>query len=128
MTRKKFVKQLMAMGYGRNAAEDMARQFRVLGKSYEDALAWEKCLQGMRTPITDMVAAWAKALQPAVEAAAEIVRKFAKAVSTIDWEAAGKRAEELAAVATREQEAHREDVLDALRYAAGYQHGGGGRE
>lgn len=128
MTRKKFVKQLMAVGYDRNGAEAAARACVNLGATYEQALEWAKIGYRSRSYLDELRANLAKVVQPAVEAMAEIVRKFTAAVSTIDWEAVGNHAAELAATADRETAVHREDALDALRYAAAYQLGGGGNE
>lgn len=128
MTRKKFVKQLMAMDYSRNEAEATAYTCTRMGASYEQALEWVKIGYRYRSYLDELGANLAKAVQPAVEAAAEIVRKFAAAVSAIDWEAVGERVAELAATADGASAVHREDALDALRYVANAQAGGGGHE
>lgn len=128
MTRKKFVKQLMAMGCDRNGAEDVARACVNRGESYEHGLEWAKIGYRSRSYLDDLGANLAKAMQPAVEAVAEIVRKLTAAVSAIDWEAVGNYAAELVATADNAEAVHHDDVLDALRYAADYQQGGGGGE
>lgn len=99
MTRKKFVKQLMAMGYSRNGADFVARACVNRGASYEQGLEWVKNGYRSRSYLDELGANLAKAMQPAVEAVAEFVRKFTAAVSAIDWEAVGKHAAELAATA-----------------------------
>lgn len=125
MKRKKFVKQLMAMGYGRNEAEATAHTCVRQGASYEQALEWVKIGYRSRSYLDELGTNLAKAMQPAVEAAAEIVRKFIAAVNAIDWEAVGERVAKLAATADNAVAVHQEDALDALRYVANAQAGGG---
>lgn len=49
MTRKRYIKLLMACGHGRNNAEDWARNAReVMNRSYRaDAEAWERVFRDM---------------------------------------------------------------------------------
>lgn len=128
MTRKKFVKQLMAMDYSRNETEAQAYTYTRMGASYEQALELVKIGYCSHSYPDKLGAHLAKAVQPAVKTAEEIVKKFTAAVSAIDWEAVGERVAELAATADNAAAVHRADALDALRYAANYQQGGGGHE
>jgi hypothetical protein len=118
MTRKKFVKQLMAMDYSRNEAEAQAYTCTRMGASYEQALEWVKIGYRSRSYLDKLGAHLAKAVQPAVKTAEEIVKKFTDAVSAIDWEAVGERVAELAATADNAAAVHHADVLDALSYTA----------
>lgn len=126
MTRKKFVKQLMAMGYDRNSAEAQAIMYEHMG--YDNALAWVKSNTAACNEFSAMWGRIADAMRPAVEAAVESIKRVAESLSTIDWTAAVERAAELAAVAEIERKNHQEDALDALRYVANAQEGGGGSE
>ena len=116
MTRKKFVKQLMAMGYDRNSAEAQASIYAHMG--YEDALAWVKANTAACNDFTAMLVRIADAMRPAVEAAVESIKRVAEGLSTIDWTDAAKRAAELVATADNAAAVHQEDALDALSYAA----------
>lgn len=121
MKHKKFVKQLMSMGYDRNNAEDTARACASMGASYEQCMKWVKIGYRSRIYLNETAAGMAKIVQTAVEAMAEIFRKFTEAVSAIDWYAAGEAAgnllEEMDAIADSERDGHREDILDALSYS-----------
>lgn len=138
MKHKKFVKQLMAMGYDRNNAEATACNCASRGVSYEQCLEWIKIGYRSRIYLNETVAGMAKIVQPAVEAMAEILRKFTEAVSTIDWEAIGEavgnRIAAMDAIDDRELESRRECILDELNYLGKFaldacrQIGGGGHE
>lgn len=116
MTRKKFVKQLMAMGYDRNSAEAQAMIYERMG--YENALAWVKASTAACENFSAMMVRIADAMRPAVEAAVESIKRLAEGLSTIDWTAAAERAAELAAITVVERKEHQEDTLDVLRYVA----------
>lgn len=118
MTRKKFVKQLMAIGYSRNEAEATAHTVAMQGASYEQAMEWAKIGYRSRDYLTGLGARLAEITRPTVEAAAEIIRKFTEAVSAIDWEAVGESVAELAATADNAAAVHRMDAMDALSYSA----------
>jgi hypothetical protein len=94
---KKFVKQLMGMGYSRNAAEAYASLANRMGQSYEDALAKEKLWRENLSHSDDLVQAAAKALELVVEAAAKLIEHVAACLNAIDWSA-------LATYASEEQE------------------------
>lgn len=74
MTRKKFMKQLMAMGYQRNAAEVLAMFARMEGLTYDQYLQKEKqdlafhaAIEKLKTAVNDIAAAVAKVLTDAAE-------------------------------------------------------------
>lgn len=90
MTRKKFVKQLMAMGYQRNAAEAVAIFARIEGCTYEQYLQKEKqgqafnaALEKLKTCLNEAFATAAKAIADAVERIREIWEKHP--LYGIDW-------------------------------------------
>ena len=128
MTRKKFVKQLMAMGYSRNQAEATANSCTIMGASYERAMEWVVIGYRSREYLNATGAHLREMMQPAIEAVAEIVRKYTEALSAIDWETVGEHVAELAATADNAAAVHQEDALDALSYAADALAGGGGIE
>lgn len=128
MTRKKFAKQLMAMGYSRNQAEATAYSCTRMGASYERAMEWAVIGYRSREYANETGEHLAEMMRPVVETVAEIVRKCTEALSVIDWEDVGEHVAELAAIADNSTAEHREDVLDALSYVANAQAGGGGNE
>ena len=85
MKHRKFVKQLMAMGYDRNSAEARARIHTQLGKSYEDALAYEKAIAAGCEDFYSMMERVAESIRPAVEAAIATINRVVEAISATDW-------------------------------------------
>lgn len=90
MTRKKFVKQLMAMGYQRNAAEAVAIFARIEGRTYEQYLQKEKQDQGfhaalekLKTGLNEALAHIAKAITDAAEQIRKIWERHP--LYGIDW-------------------------------------------
>ena len=118
MTRKKFTKQLMAMGYDRNGAEAWAQTCARRGQNYEDALAWEKSCNKACDDFAAMMVRIAESIRPGVEAIVEAAKRAAESLASIDWADAAKRVAELTAVTDSEQKAKHEDAVDALRYVA----------
>lgn len=110
MKHRKFVKQLMAMGYDRNSAEARAWIHTQLGKSYEDALAYEKAIAAGCEDFYAMMERVAESIRPAVEAAIATINRVVEAVHAIDWTAAVECAK------------------NSLAEAAELPHGGGGNE
>ena len=90
MKHKKFVKQLMAMGYDRNTAKDLASAYAYMGKSYEDALACEKEAAYGSSEIGAMLERIIENMGPAIEATVEAVaaaiKRIAEALSSVDVE------------------------------------------
>lgn len=78
MTRKRFVKLLMAKGYDRNGSNDMAIRAQAYGYSYEKAYS-------LATAIPDLV----DRLGPAIANLAESIHKVASALGA-DFSAFGE--------------------------------------
>lgn len=94
MTRKKYVKQLMAMGYSRNEANRSANMARVV-TTYERALEIEKLSMGCQKATVRLAVAMSGWLASAVKAATEAMRRMSEAFKgmqfpntlPIDWAA-----------------------------------------
>lgn len=119
MTRKKFVKQLMALGYQRNHAEGMAMYARRTGCTYEDYLETEKRYHGTRRAFENVKISLVDHVTPVLKAAAQVVENTCKAIeealsqtpfgqALLNW--AMKNAPQIAE--------HPADALDAMTYAA----------
>lgn len=141
MTRKKYVKQLMAMGFSRNAANRSANMARVV-TTYERALEIEKQSAACQKATVHLAVVMSGWLASVVKAATEEVRRLSKAFKgiqvpsklPIDW--AAENALMAPAPQWLKQRPTRNDIVDALVYgvdlAAGPDmtayHGGGGNE
>lgn len=140
MTRKKFVKQLMALGYQRNDAEALATYARCGGWTYEQYLKVERKYNGQLTALqtaAGRMAAWfAEGLEHlaiAVQKVADHVHEVFAGINmgnittALDW--VKENAPQIA-------ERHAGDALDALRYSCGidlangpdFTAGGGGHD
>lgn len=120
MTRKKFVKQLMALGYQRNDAEGLAIYARCGRWTYEQYLQVEKRSARCRSAMLDIQFSLVNLLTPAVEAATEAIKQLRMSLTDKGWRFA---AENLAAIATEAaQQIHKQhpaDALAALTYSCG---------
>lgn len=141
MTRKKYVKQLMAMGFSRNEANRSANMARVFC-TYERALEIEKQSVACQKYIVHMGVALIDKYAPAIKEIIEEVRRLSEAFKgiqvpgtlPIDW--AAENAPWEPDPQWPKQNPHRPDAVDALVYgvdlAAGPDltayPGGGGHE
>lgn len=126
MTRKKFVKLLMAQGYQRNTAEGVAMYARLGGWTYEQYLqvtnqnqALYRAVENIKISLVDSFIPVLKAASEAMEQLREAiarVRQSPAAESLLDWEREN---------APQSNEQHPADMVDALAYVA---RGGGGHE
>lgn len=73
MTRKKFIKNMMALGYDRNDANDKAELVHLAGYTYADQWAREKAVYKFNAMLADMA-------QRARACAGEICKELVKAV------------------------------------------------
>lgn len=112
MKHQKFVKQLMAMGYDRNTAAARAAMYAHMGKSYEDALAYEKAIACGCSEFGAMLERIAEAMRPAVNAAVEAIRRVVESISAIDWTGLAENAEKQLAEAGEQHRAC--NMLDGL--------------
>ena len=94
MTRKEFIKTLMAMGSDRNSAAAKARGYNAAGKSYEYALEVERFWAAFCANSGEFVNRMNEALEKVAGVATEIVNRLADMLSTIDWEAMARYAEQ----------------------------------
>ena len=86
MTRKRYVKLLMSMGYSRNTANAMAQKVQVMGKTYQKTYDGVVALQelyealiGTVEPIVDGFKRMARAFSTGVEAfGAKFREEFAR--------------------------------------------------
>lgn len=119
MTRKKFVKQLMALGYQRNEAQRLADYARRGFWTYEQYLEIEKKYHGPHRKIESIKISLVDNLTPAIKAAAQIVANLAKVItSAVAQTKAGETLldyvkENVLQIAER----HPADALDAMTYA-----------
>ena len=141
MTRKKFIKQLMAMGFSRNEANRSANFARVV-TTYEKALEIEKQSAAIQKATVHLSITLVDMLTPVVTAsslALERLREAFKGIQVpgtlpIDW--AAENALMAPGPQWPKQNQHRPDAVDALVYgvdlAAGPDltayPGGGGHE
>lgn len=119
MTRKKFVKQVMALGYQRNEAQRLAEYARRGFWTYEQYLEIEKRYHGQVRAFENVKISLVDHMTPALKAAAQVVENMRRAIegamsqtpfgkALLDW--------------TRENvpqsnEQHPADALDAMVYA-----------
>lgn len=82
MTRKKFVKQLMALGYQRNEAQRLADYARRGFWTYEKYLEIEKRHRGLHRKFESFKISLLDNLTPAVKAAAKVVANLAKVITS----------------------------------------------
>lgn len=119
MTRKKFVKQLMAQGYQRNDAEGVAMYARLGGWTYEQYLEIEIRYNGLRYEFENIKISLVDNMTPVLKAATQVVENTCKAIeeamsqtpfgqALLNW--AMKNAPQIAE--------HPADALDAMTYAA----------
>ena len=121
MTRKKYVKQLMALGFSRNAANRSANLARVV-TTYERALEIAKISVGYQSAAVRLVSKMAAWLTSAVKAATEAARRMSEAFKgiqvpdklPIDW--AAENALMAPDPQWPKQNPHRPDAVDALVY------------
>lgn len=141
MTRKKYVKQLMAMGFSRNAANRSANMARLVS-TYEKALEFEKQSVAAQKAIAHWCSALVDKYAPAIKAATEAMARLGEAIKRIkvpsipliDW--AAENALMAPDPQWLKQRPTRNDIVDALVYgvdlAAGPDltayPGGGGHE
>lgn len=138
MTRKKFVKQLMAMGYQRNNAEALAVWARSRGWTYEQYLKVERQCNRQFTALKNAASKIAAIIKPDLDSFTASVKELAHratvAFSSVVWDTQyGK--EVLRFLAGNQEEnplpqwpkenPHRCDAVDALTYIA---RGGGGHD
>ena len=129
MTRKKFVKQLMALGYQRNNAEALAIYARCGGWTYEQYLEVVRKYNGQLTAlqtaagrIADLFAEGMRQLASAVQIVVDKASEFFAGINmgnittALDW---------VKENASQIIEQHAGDAVDALTYVA---QGGGGRD
>lgn len=124
MKRKKFIKQLMALGYQRNTAEALAVYARCGGWTYEQYLEVERKYNGQLTAIqtaAGRMAAWfaegMEHLSTVVKGITDKLQEVFAGFNTdiiMDW---------LKENAPQIAEQHMGDAVDALTYVA---QGGGG--
>lgn len=88
MKHKKFVKQLMALGYQRNEAESLAEYARLGGWTYEQYM--RACVPALRGGMPIVVCKIFDALTPAMiklaEAAKQAARNLAAALDSTKWD------------------------------------------
>lgn len=118
MTRKKFVKQIMAMGYQRNEAQRLAEYARRGFWTYEQYLEIEKQYHGMHRKIESIKISLTDALTPAVKAATQAVQALADAITNaVERSQPGKKLLDWAKEnAPQITERHPADALDAVVY------------
>lgn len=118
MTRKKFVKQLMALGYQRNEAQRLADYARRGFWTYAQYLEIEKQYHGVHSKFVSLHTSLVDCLTPAVKAAAQAVANLAKAItSAIAETQAGKTLlDYVKENAPQIAEQHPADALAALPY------------
>jgi len=85
MTRKKFVKQLMGMGYQRNTAELKAAIVRGSGQSYEQYMRREKQYDALYNAAADYKKALLRPAAVLSSAAALALERFHQALANIKW-------------------------------------------
>lgn len=95
MTRKKFVKQLMARGCSRNAAQAWAYACRIRGESYEEALPFAAASVVATNDFAEMLARIAESIKPAIEDMLDSIRRAAEELCALDWSAAIEAAKAL---------------------------------
>jgi hypothetical protein len=120
MTRKKFVKQIMALGYQRNEAQRLADYARRGFWTYEQYLEIEKKYHGLHRKFESFKISLVDNLTPAIKAASKVVSNLAKVItSAIAETQAGKTLLDYAKEnAPQIAEHHAADALDAMTYAA----------
>ena len=88
MKHKKFVKQLMALGYQRNEAESLAEYARLGGWTYEQYM--RACVLALRGGMPTVVCKIFDALTPGLIKMAECIKRAAAEISAeftgIKWE------------------------------------------
>lgn len=126
MTRKKFVKQLMALGYQRNEAEDLAMYARWGRWTYESYLQIEKNSKARQRAMENITLTFTNMLTPAVKAAQQAIERMSEAVAGIKWEVPDlstlwttKQVEEALLPEWPKENPHRCDAVDVLRYVCG---------
>ena len=83
MKRKKFVKQLMAMGYQRNSANGLALYARMGGWTYEQYLEVERRSYQLQNSMITAASKIADALKPALVNVGEAVKQAAARMNAI---------------------------------------------
>lgn len=124
MTRKKFVKQLMALGYQRNHAEGMAMYARWTGCTYEDYLRDEITRINFNKNLLNIKVSLVDYFTPVFKAAQQAVERLREAVAGIKWNPpdlsalswATEQVEEAPLPQWPKENPHRCDVLDAMAY------------
>ena len=131
MKRKKFVKQLMSLGYQRNNANALAMYARMGGWTYEQYLQIEKSYTGYYKALEDMKNSLAYCLAPVAKAATDALKKLHDAMTSVKWEFpagtmwATEQVAEDPLPPWPKENPHRCDAVDALTYAARVAQGGG---
>ena len=125
MKRKKFVKQLMAMGYQRNTANGLAMYARMGHWTYEQYLQIEKRSTARDRALLDIQVALVDCFIPAVKATLRDVEQLREAIASIKWDLPDLRTlwvteqvKEDPLPPWPKENPHRIDALDALTYAA----------
>ncbi len=119
MKRKKFVKQLMAMGYRRNQANGMAMYARWTGCTYEDYLCDEIRRQKMAEALLNIKTSLVECIVPVCEAATAAVERLREAVTGINLDQITTMLDWAKENAPQIVEQHADDALDALTYSCG---------
>ena len=86
MKHKKFVKQLMSMGYQRNSANALAEYARMSGWTYEQLLQQEKKRIARNRAMLNIQIALVDCFGPAVKSALRAVERLREAFAAVKWE------------------------------------------
>lgn len=124
MKHRKFVKQLMALGYQRNDANGLAMYARLGGWTYEQYLQIEKKSIARQRAMENITLAFIDKLTPAVKAAQLSMEKLREAFAAVDWKRpyhsalpwVTEQVEEDPLPPWPKENPHRCDALDALAY------------
>lgn len=124
MKHRKFVKQLMSMGYQRNAANGLAMYARMGGWTYEQYLQIEKKRIAHERAMLNIQISPVDMFTPAVKAAQQAMERLREAFAGLEWKIPSLApmfrswaAEEDPLPMWPKENPHRCDVVDALRYA-----------
>ena len=124
MTRKRYIKLLMSMGYQRNSANALAVLARMGGWTYEQYLQQEKKRIARDRAILNIQIALVDSFGPAVKSALRAMEKLREAVAAVKWEFpntsalwATEQVAEDPLPPWPKENPHRADALDALRYS-----------
>lgn len=118
MTRKKFVKQLMAQGYQRNTAEGVAMYARLGGWTYEQYLHVSSQNQAFYRAVENLKICVAESFAQVAKAATDAVKKAREAFTTYSLTPAYKAWQNwINENGVQSKEQRPTDMLDAVAYA-----------